>query len=271
MIRDYLPVLVLCGCTVLGPVTAPALSRALDSADVEAFLATAKVIDQEPLEIGVTNSHRMTLSDGTRTLRAVWKTIDESAHVKRFDRGLPELGFVDTYKNEIAAYELDKLLELDMVPPTVVRKIGRHRGSLQLWIEDCITEAERFKRKIVPPDPAAWSRQVQKIRLFRQLIHDSDYKNASNVLADPDFKIWSIDHSRAFRTQKSLLNSDYLRRFSRSLLSSLEALDRQTLDGKLGSWLSPAALDGLLARRDLILERASERIDEAGEDAVLYP
>ena len=34
----------------------------------------------------------------------------------------------DHYKNEIAAYELDKLLGLGMVPPTVERKIGREWG-----------------------------------------------------------------------------------------------------------------------------------------------
>ena len=129
----------------------------LDKLEIEEFLRTAKVVDKEVLEIGVTRSLRLTLSDGTRTMRAVWKTIDESRPIKRFDRGLPELGFTDTYKNEIAAYELDKLLHLDMVPPTVERRMDRQEGSLQLWIDGCITEAERFKRKLQPPDTNAWS------------------------------------------------------------------------------------------------------------------
>ncbi len=243
----------------------------LDRLRIEEFLRTAEVIDREPLEIGVTRSHRLTLSDGTRTMQAVWKTIDESRPVKRFDRGLPELGFTDTYKNEIAAYELDKLLQLDMVPPTVERRMDRQHGSLQLWIEGCITEAERFKRKLQPPDTDAWSEQVFKIRLFRQLIHDTDWENASNILCDGDFKIWSVDHSRAFRLQTVLLNGDYLRRFSRSLLERLRLLDSAILEERLGPWVTKPKRKAILARRDLILARASEVIAERGEDAVLYP
>ena len=32
-------------------------------------------------------------------------------------------GFRENYKTEIAAYELDKLLKMDMVPPSVERQI----------------------------------------------------------------------------------------------------------------------------------------------------
>jgi hypothetical protein len=262
----------LLACTaILLTTAATAEGEPLDKAEIEAFLRDADIVDRQTLERGVTHSQRLTLSDGSRTLRAVWKTIDESTHVKRFDRGLPELGFIDTYKNEIAAYELDKLLELDMVPPTVERKIGRHKGSVQLWVEDCITEAERFRNKMVPPDPPAWSEQVYKIRLFRQLMYDTDYKNASNILCDPDFKIWSIDHSRAFRVQTELLNRAYLRRFSRHLLDRLAQLDRPMLEKKLGPWMSPKTLDAILIRRDLILEHAESQVAERGEAAVLYP
>lgn len=244
---------------------------ALTGAELEAFLRTAEVVDQEALAIGVTHSQRVTLSDGERTLHAVWKTIDEEVALKRFERGIPELGFTDTYRNEIAAYELDKLLELGMVPPTVGRRIGRRPGSMQLFIEGCVTEGERFKSKMVPPDPLAWSEQVYKLRLFRQLIYDTDYKNASNVLCDPQFRIWSIDHSRAFRTREELLNGDYLRRFSRSLLERLEALDGARLEESLGAWLSPKRIEALLVRRDLILEHAAREVSRRGEETVLYP
>jgi hypothetical protein len=244
---------------------------ALERLEIESFLRSAKVIDREALDIGVTHSYRLTLTDGSRTLRAVWKTIDESVPLKRFESGLPEVGFVDSYKNEVAAYELDSLIGLDMVPPTVERRIGRKHGSLQLWIDGCITEVERFKNKVVPPDPATFNHQVHKIRLFRQLIYDTDYKNASNVLHDPEFKIWSVDHSRAFRTHKELQNTAYLRRFSQALLDRLAVLDQQTLEDALDPWLSPVKIRALLARRDLILAHAAKEIEERGEKAVLYP
>ena len=44
--------------------------------------------------------------------------------MKQLDRGL-ELEFQDSWKTEIAAYELDKLLGLGMVPATVERSYAR--------------------------------------------------------------------------------------------------------------------------------------------------
>jgi hypothetical protein len=238
--------------------------------EIEQFLRTARVVDREPLSVGVTHSERLTLSDGSETHRAVWKTIDDTAHFKRFARGLPEIGFRDTYKNELAAYELSKLLDLEIVPPTVERRLGRHRGSVQLWIENCMTEAERYKSGVQPPDSEAWLRQVYTERAFRQLTYDTDFRNASNVLVDCDFRLWSIDHSRAFRTQSSLLDSEYLKRFSIALLARLRDLNAENLQRTLGSYLSKAQRNAILARRDLILARAEELVDKEGEH-VLYP
>ena len=48
-------------------------------------------------------------------------------------------------------------------------------------------------------------------------------------------------------------------------------LDRATLDERLGPWLSAKQIDALLARRDLILERADTLVEKRGEAAVLYP
>ncbi|MBI4521470.1 MAG: hypothetical protein HY701_11580 [Gemmatimonadetes bacterium] len=44
-------------------------------------------------------------------------------------------GFWESYKSEIAAYRLDRLLELDMVPPTVERRYNRESVSVQLWAD----------------------------------------------------------------------------------------------------------------------------------------
>ncbi len=41
-------------------------------------------------------------------------------------------GLWESHQAEVAAYELDKLLVLDMVPPTLIREIRGQKGSLQL-------------------------------------------------------------------------------------------------------------------------------------------
>ena len=55
-----------------------------------------------------------------------------SAAVKHLPPGKRN-GFYESYKSEIAAYKLDRILQLDMVPPTVERNVGGNLVSVQLW------------------------------------------------------------------------------------------------------------------------------------------
>jgi len=237
---------------------------------LEAFLRTADVTDRETVPQGVTRPQRLTLSDGTTTRRALWKTLDENVPIQEFRRGRPELRFKDSYRHEIAAYELDKLLGLRMVPPTVERHLGRQTGCLQLWLEGCITEADRLTRGLHAPDAERWNRQMYEVRLFHQLIDDPDARNVSNLLVDADFNLYVIDSSRAFRYHHELGDAGSLRRFSRRLLERLEALTPQLLEDRLGRWLTGEQTDALLARRDLILALAARRVEDEGP-RVLYP
>jgi hypothetical protein len=237
----------------------------------EAFLKTASVVHRKGLGRGITQSEQYTLSDGTRTCKAVFKTIDE------FKRGLSQLeggavyvDFSDSYKNEIAAYELDKLLGLELVPPTVERTIGRTTGSLQMWVEGAMTEAERKQRKLAPGDVPAWNAQMYKVRLLHQLTYDTDARNINNVLVDPSFRVYAIDFSRSFMSYPDLSAEKELLRFPRAALEALKALDRPTLDARLGRWLRGPQIEGLLKRRDKVLALAARRVQEQGEAAVLY-
>jgi hypothetical protein len=237
----------------------------------EAFLRTAEVVKKKSLGLGITHSDQYTLSDGTRTIKAVWKTIDE------FKRGVTSLegggvivDFADSWKHEVAAYELDKLIGLELVPPTVERKFGRTVGSLQMWVEGAMTEADRKQKKVEPPDPQAWNEQMYKVRLLHQLTYNTDSRNIRNVLIDPSFRVYAIDSSRAFVGYGDLRSEKELARFSRSALDALKTLDRPTLDAKLGRWLSGPRIEGILKRRDKILGLARRRVQEQGEAAVLY-
>ena len=237
----------------------------------ETFLRTAQVVRKKALGTGITHSEQYTLSDGTRTHKAVWKTIDEFKRgVTSFDGGGVYVDFADSWKHEVAAYELDKLLGTGLIPPTVERAFSQTTGSLQLWVEGAMTEADRKQKKIAPPDVDAWNRQMYQVRLLHQLTFNTDSRNIKNELIDPSFRVYAIDFSRAFMSYPDLPSGKELVRFSRSTLEALRSLDRPTLDAKLGRWLSGVQIGTLLKRRDKILELAARSVQERGEAAVLY-
>ena len=240
--------------------------------EIETRLKTAEVLDMQDLPVGVTNPRVATLRHGEETFRAVWKVVDTFEPGKDFrDGGFPELGFKDSYKNEIAAYELDKLLGLGLVPVTVPRRIRNQNGSLQLFLEDAMEEFERMERGLSAPDTTRWNRQIYTMRLWLQLIDDSDFNNVRNLMVDSDFRLYCIDNSRSFRMGKGLQAEDDLTHFSRSLLDRIAALDRDLLIAELSPWATKRQVNALLKRRDRILALAKERIADRGEEAVLYP
>src|SRR3990172_996649 len=146
----------------------------------------------------------------------------------------------------------------------------RTTGSLQLWVEKAITEADRKQKQIAPPDLEAWNRQMYSVRLLHQLTFNTDAKNIRNVLSDPTFRVYAVDFSRAFANYSDLRAEKELVRFSRQALERLRALDRPTLDAKLGRWLNGRQIAAMLKRRDKILALAERLVAENGAEAVLY-
>jgi hypothetical protein len=237
----------------------------------ETFLKTARVVKTRGLKSGITGSDQLTLSDGEQTHKAVWKTIDELHRgVTKFDNGIVMVDYEDSYRFEIAAYELDKLLGLDLVPPTVERAIGSRTGSVQLWIESATTEGERKKKGLRPPDQEAWNRQIHTVRLLHQLTFNWDAQNINNVLFDPSFRVYAIDFSRSFAVYDDLRDPKLLQRFPRGALEAMKRLDEATLDSRMGRFISHSQMRALLKRRDRILELAAKRIAEKGEATVVY-
>jgi hypothetical protein len=253
------------------PASAPPTGLALTGAGAERFLATAAVVDLEHYESrGITHPRRAALSDGGLTLRAVFKDIDTTHLREQLSTGQWLLNLRDSYKHEIAAYRLDQLLGLGLVPPCVERRIEGDLGSLCLWVEGGMTEAERANAKKVPPNVVAYNDQMHDIKLFMQLTWDTDYNNVANIVIGPDWKVYKVDSSRAFRHTETLRRAAGITRFRRSTLQALESLTRERLDSSLAPWLDERQLDGLWQRRTRILELARERVARQGEAAVLY-
>lgn len=249
----------------------PATGLPLTGEAAEVFLQSAKVVELEKYESrGITRPRKATLSDGSQTHFAQFKDIDVLQSKVVLTTGKTVLKLYDTYKHEIAAYQLDKLLGLDMVPPCVERRISRDTGSLCMWLNGAMTETERKNDNLTPPDLQAYNNQMHDIKLFLQLTWDTDYNNISNIMIDGNWKLYKIDSSRAFRIDQTLRRPDALSRFRKSTVQGLRSITRADLDKAMKPWLSPKAIDSLWRRRALILEIVDQSIATRGEEAVLF-
>lgn len=256
-------------CLFYQPFAISADEPSLTKEQIKQFLLTAKVVNSHDAKKGVTHTQRLTLSDGTITHDASFQPVDERKAVMELARST-ELNFVDSYKYNIAAYALAELIGMeDMLPVYVERKWDGKKGSLSWWLPVKMDEAERHKQKLTAPDPDAWNNQMYKIRVFDQLVSDSD-PNLTNVLIGEDWKLWRIDFSRAFRPNKDLKSPADLVRCDRQLLEKLKALDANELMEKTKPYLTKDEVKAVMARRDKIVAQFQKMIAEKGESEVLY-
>ena len=242
----------------------------LTKEQIKQFLLTAKVVNSQRAKKGITNPWRLTLTDGTVTHDASFQSIDEHKPTMQLASGT-ELNFVDSYKYNIAAYQLAELLGIeDMMPVYVERNWQGNPGSLSWWLPVKMDEVERHKQKLTAPDADAWNNQMYKIRVFDQLVYDID-ANLTNVLIGEDWKIWRVDFTRAFRLYKDLKDpKQNLVRCDRQLLERLKALDGNELAEKTKHYLTKDEVKAVMARRDKIVAHFQGLITEKGENEVLY-
>ena len=160
----------------------------------EEFLKTANITASEQM-IGsdaVTKPYKLTLEKDGVVRFGLWKNID----------GRPG-GYIDSWKYEIAAYKMDRILGLDMVPPTIERRFKEERGSLQLWVDSQMSLKKKEDDKIKTPSYKVypWNLATYLERAFDNLIGNED-RHMNNILITKDWGLYLIDHSRSFRTSK---------------------------------------------------------------------
>jgi hypothetical protein len=165
---------------------------------------------------------------------------------------------------ELAAYELDKILELDIVPPIVDREFEGQPGSLQLWVHDCRTYTEM--RDKISRD-LAFKREWLRMRMFDYLIANED-RNSGNILIDPEGRIVGVDHNRTFSLAD--FSQQLPQRFDRKLVAKLRTLSELVLRMRLQSFLGSKAIDGILNRKTELLAHCDQLIEEKGELEVLF-
>ncbi len=254
--------------------SAPPASQVFQGEAIEKFLREAKIVESRAVPVGITAPRKLKLEMNGVTEYALFKTIDVfKPGLTQFQGGKPEVDFQDSYKLEIAAYELDKIVGLGMVPATVERQYNQDRGSLQFWVTTQVvggvqmSEKVRLDRSISPPDVVRWNQAMYKTRMWDNLIGNVD-RNVGNVLITPDWTPVLIDHSRTFRRFGDLPEQKALSRFSRTLLAAFGKLDEQTLRTHLGKYLNGYQIKAILQRRDKIAALAKTMVEKNGESVL---
>ncbi|MGH9257945.1 MAG: hypothetical protein ACRD3C_25575 [Vicinamibacterales bacterium] len=266
---------------LLVTVWAPALAGAQQAAppstitlapeQMEVFLLNAKILRMRDAGGGgITNSQRATLSDGTVTHDAHVQFIDQSLSVFKPPTGPQEFNFKDSYRYNIAGYRLALLLGLDNVPMSVERSVNGKRASVTWWIDDVLMdERTRVRKNATSPDRERTAMQVHIMRVFDELIQNRD-RNLGNLVWTTDWKMWMIDHTRAFRLATALSNPKLLERVERSLLEHLRALTQDAVSKAVGTSLTRFEIETLLTRRDAIVKLFEAKIAERGESSTVY-
>ena len=221
------------------------------NAEFEAYLRTAAIVQMRTIDLGVTHPKRAFFAQGGLVESAAWKPLPPGFRS----------GYWESYKSEVAAYELDKLLTLGMVPVVVERKIDGAMGAVVLWLEGVRTWAE-----VQPlPKPASWARQLARMKLFDDLIGNPD-RNKGNLLVDAAWNLYLIDHSRAFLDDRALPQP--IDHVDSALWAHMEALDEATLGSALGAWLKKSQIKSMLARRDKMSATIDALVKKNGRAAV---
>jgi Phosphatidylinositol 3- and 4-kinase len=220
---------------------------------IEEHLRSAAIASIEDIGTGVTRPRRAYLAPSEPVESVAWKVLPPGR------RG----GFWESYKSEIAAYELDRLLNMHMVPPTVERRIGDETGAAVMWVTG-MKSVKQLGGKV--PSGPEWGKPIRQMLMFDNLIRNID-RNAGNILIGRPGDLILIDHSRAFTTDKKLQNK--VERVDAELWERMQTLTRENLARALGRWLDEDAIAAIIERRDAMAATIDKLVAKNGRALVL--
>lgn len=223
---------------------------------VEDYLRTADVVKMEDIGLGVTRPRRAYLAPGGLVDRMAWKTVKPGFRQ----------GYWESYKAEIAAYELDKLLELNMIPPTVERTVKGEVGAAVMWVAPIKSFGELGGPPTPPPAHVVeWNRQLVRAKMFDNLIANID-PNLGNWLVDPAWNLIVIDHTRSFTAKRDMVHE--ITRVDRALWDRMTALTVETLTPVLEKWIGSREIRAIVERRDRMKATIDKLVATKGESAI---
>jgi hypothetical protein len=174
------------------------------------------------------------------------------ARTKRFI-SLPE---EESFVPELAAFKLDRMLGLGMIPVTVHREIGGQQGTLQFVPADTMTERERVADGVGRTTPCPLGKQVRAMQVFDVLIGNHERTPSSMLYSPENWLLVLIDHEKSFG-----IDSDQLATLNEigvaigdQWRTTMLKLDDEVLREQLGDVLNERRLEALGDRRDALIK-----------------
>jgi hypothetical protein len=107
------------------------------------------------------------------------------------------------------------------------------------------------------------------MHVFDNLINNTD-RNLGNFLTDDVGRVWYIDHTRSFSRVPTLPTPTRVDRCSRAVWERLREISDEEITDALSPHLESPEIEGVLARRHLLVDLLATRIDVAGPGRVLF-
>lgn len=164
----------------------------------------------------------------------------------------------ELFAPELAAYRLDRMLELGMVPVTARRTIDDRPGTLQLVPANTVSDAELvgIKSKVGPP--CSFEKQEAAMRVFDALIDNPERSSTTMLYDSEEALLILIDHGASFGTNRPGRSFHTGITVGGQWQAALQELDDEVLRTGLGDVLGEQRLAELEQRRDALLSRSDD-------------
>jgi len=213
----------------------------MSAEELQQLLEEGEILSKEK---GPSGRTIVTVGDGRRSVSAIFS--------KRVGRG---------FYPGVAAYRLDRLLQLDMVPVTAIRKVRGTEGSLQFLTDRYSDESQRAASGRGGGASCSLGDQWAAMYVFDVLIYNEG-RSLQRMLYDTGtWRLMLSEHDRAFAAKKGRPRHlkaaplDVSDGWKRALMELTDAV----LQENFSDVLDKRRLKALISRRDELLAAPGER------------
>jgi len=238
----------------------------LTDEQIEQFLARARITRNEEVRSGGRRVRILVLESSGLKLRAVFQAVDEGARQAEGSESTPQRH----YRNEVASYRLDRLLELDLVPVTVPRVVDGTRGSLQIMLESAVdlTQIAIYQRWDLLEGLRP---EINRARIYSALLGATGRADAGKMILPQEHRMMMADNTEAFSLSPEIVFlpvpdeakpfiADPCDPMGEAMEHALTTVDATTIGKLLGKLVTKPQIEALLQRRDRLLNLCTDDV-----------